>query len=134
MSDLRDPSGYNLVLAATAPVVIAPAISKITTTANLAAGASVDLELSIDQVPFLDMILSADQDLTVQTFVRLDSSDTFRQIDNDIPYTAGIKYDRMLGSNTGGTRMAGSLLRIRITNPGLVDTTRLSAEIQARST
>lgn len=130
MSDRRDPSGYTIRLSSTPPVSVVPAISKLSTTANLAAGASVDLEFNIDQVQFLDMMLSADQDLTVQSFVRIDQSDTFRQIDNDIPYTAGIKYERMLD----GKRFVGTLLRIRITNPGAVATTRLGAEIQARST
>lgn len=133
MSDLRDPSGYNLRLAAAAPSVIAPAISKISTTANLAGGASIDMELNIDQTPWIDMMLSSDQNLTVQTFVRIDQADTFRQVDNDIPYVAGIKYARALGLNSGGSRFPGTLIRIRITNPGAVATTRLAAEVQARA-
>lgn len=130
MSDLRDPSGYNLKLATAPPQTIAPAISKQSTTANLANGAQIDLEFTIDQVPILDMMLSADQVLTVQTFVRIDTTDTYRQIDNDINSAGSAKYERMLD----GKRFPGSLLRVRIINNSGVATTRLAAEVQARST
>lgn len=129
MSDLRDPSGYAIRLSSAPPQTVAPAVSKLSTTANLAAGASIDFEFSMDQTPFVDMMLSSDQNLTVRTFVRIDQTDTYRQIDNDINYVAGTSYDRQLD----GKRFPGSLLRVRILNPGAVATTRLNAEVQVRS-
>jgi len=133
MSDRRDPSGYNIRLTATPPTAVVPAVSKLSTTANLADGASVDLEFQIDSVPLLDMILSSDRDLTIQTFVRIDENDTFRQVDNDIPYVADVKYARILGTNSDGHRIPGTLFRIRITNSSGVATTRLLAQAIARS-
>lgn len=133
MSDLRDPSGFNIILAATPPTAVVPAVSKLSSTVNLGAGASIDFEFQIDSVPLLDMMLSADQNLTVQTFVRIDQTDTFRQIDNDIPYVTSAAYTRILGTNADGARFPGTLLRVRVTNPGAVATTRFGAEVTARS-
>jgi len=133
MSDRRDPSGFEVVLTATPPTAVVPAVSKISSTVNLAAGASIDFEMQIDSVPFLDMMLSSDVDLTVQTFVRIDQDDTFRQVDNDTPYVASTSYTRILGTNADGHRMPGTLLRVRITNPGAVATTRMLAQLIARS-
>jgi len=133
MSDRRDPSGFNVRLTATPPTVIAPAVSKLETTANLANGASVDLELAIESTPFFDMMLTSDRDLVVQTFVRINAADTFRQIDNDIPVVADTKYVRVLGTNSSGHRLPGSLLRVRITNSSGAPTTRLIAQLLARA-
>lgn len=129
MSDNRDPSGYNLKLANLPPQVIAPAISKQSTTVNLANGASISFDFSIDQTPFADMMVSADRNLTVRTFVRIDQNDTFRQIDNDIAYNTGATYDRMLD----GKRFPGTLFRVTIINNSGAPTTRLTAEVQVRS-
>lgn len=130
MSDLRDPSGYAIRLSSAPPQTVAPAISKLSTTVNLAAGASISFDFTIDQAMIADMMVSADQNLTVRTFVRIDQSDTFRQIDNDINYVTGTSYSRMLD----GKRFPGTLLRVTIFNDTSgVATTRLAAEIQVRS-
>lgn len=129
MSDLRDPSGYAVKLSAVPATVIAPSIAKLSTTANLAPGAFIEFEFTMDQSPIADMMVSADQNLTIATFVRIDQTDTYRQIDNNIPYNAGVTYDRMLD----GKRFPGTLWKVRITNTSAIATTRLNAEVQVRS-
>ena len=129
MSDRRDPSGYNLRLSTAPPQTVAPAVSKLSTTVNLANGASISFDFNIDQTPFADMMVSSDRNLSITTLVRIDQNDTFRQIDNPIPYNAGATYDRMLD----GKRFPGSVFRVTILNNSGAPTTRLSAEVQVRS-
>lgn len=129
-SPVNDPNAFNIILSATPPTAVVPAVDHAETDVNLATGASIDFDFNIDQTPIVDGMVRADQALIVRCFTRLSPSDTFVQILNDILVAADItKFTIALNVQ----RFPGSQLRIRVLNNSGFPTTTLRAQFHIRS-
>jgi hypothetical protein len=125
-----DPSEYNIPgdVSPYAPATLVPQVTHQETTANLAAGASINFDFNIDFNPFFDMFVFADQILDVTIFVRQSSSDTFRQLGAALSTVASVMTQILTA-----VRMPGSQLRVTLTNNTVTATTVLSAQVHSRS-
>jgi hypothetical protein len=126
----QDPSEYNIPadVSPYAPATLVPQVTHQETTANLAAGASINFDFNIDYNPIFDMFVFCDIVLDVTLFVRQSASDTFRQLGGAISGVAAT-----LTQILAGLRLPGSQARVTLTNNTGGASTTVSAQVHSRS-
>ena len=112
----------------TSPTTVIPQFQRQQSTTNLADGASVDFDFSVDTQPVFDAWVFSNVALLVQIFARISDSDTYRQIGGDIPVAASVGTQALQGR-----RVPGRQVRVRVLNSSGGASTTLEAQVTARS-
>lgn len=125
-----DPSEFSNQVSSGLPTAVAiPQASHQESTSDLAAGGGyAEFLFSIENSPILDGYVFADREMTLQLFVRLNSADTFRQLETDFVIPANI-----LTQPFAGKRLPGSQVYILVTNNQGGPTTVFRAQFHVRS-
>jgi hypothetical protein len=126
-----DPSGYNIP-GISASIGVVPVSSNPTTNlsiVNLIAGGATVMDFNIDGNPILDVIVFADQIITVNVYVRTSPTDTFRLLDNA---AQGVGVANQMKQPVRGLRVGGSQARVEFVNNSGVPTTVFVAEATFR--
>ena len=131
----RDPSLYQALPSTAAGAPIVPQVAKQTTTVNLGIGASIDFDFASDSAPIFDLLVFADQIITVVIFIQQAAGLAFRQWGNTyvMPAASTLWAPFSPGPPGGGIRIPGTTVRIELQNNSGVATTVLEAEVQQRS-
>jgi hypothetical protein len=126
-----DPSVFNNPPGTSASTQTAiPQFTAQQTTANLAAGATINFDFNTDTSPIFDVYVFADQPIQVIFFVRQSSTDTYRQLDAGV---FGTSLANQLNQVVRALRLAGSQVRVQLKNNTGSATTVLSAQAHSRS-
>ena len=122
----NDPSGYEIpgASASIGTVTVSSSSVTIESTANILAGGTTPLDFNIDANCILDVMLFADQAITVNVYLRAGPLDTFRLLDNA---AQGVGVANVMKQPIRGLRLAGSQARVEFVNNSGVPTTVFSA-------